>query len=165
MLRLPEKVRPLLKRPLGKLFSDKKTAFDFVQRRRPSRLITVGDYATAEFLGAGFKPDIAVVDFRIMRSAVGGKIKRVINGYKVSTQNVKNPPATVTEELREALENAAPPTKIIVEGEEDLATLPAVLSAPLGSVVAYGQPGEGIVLVEVSDEKKREIEKILQMFE
>ena len=40
--------------------------------------------------------------------------------------------------------------KIVVEGEEDLATLPAILYAPPGSVVVYGQPDEGSVLVKVN---------------
>ncbi len=37
----------------------------------------------------------------------------------------------------------------MVDGEEDLAVLPCVLTAPPESVVLYGQPGEGVVLCEV----------------
>jgi len=47
--------------------------------------------------------------------------------------------------------------KIVVDGEEDLATLPAILYAPLGSAVVYGQPNEGSVLVEVTPEKKKHV--------
>jgi hypothetical protein len=78
---------------------------------------------------------------------------------------VKNPPSKITKELQDAVKDAVPPLKIIVEGEEDLATLPAILMAQFGSVVAYGQPNEGIVLVEVTKEKKREIADILKLFE
>lgn len=120
---------------------------------------------TADFLEAGFKPDIVVVDFLVMRSAASGGIRKIVDGYKVPTKHVRNPPATITGELQEALKNAAPPVKIIVEGEEDLAVLPALLAAPAGSVVAYGQPGKGVVLVEANGEKKKEIEKILRRFE
>ncbi len=165
MLRLPQRVRPLLKRPLGKLFTDKEVAFEHLRKRRPTRLIAVGDRVTADFLEAGFKPDIAVVDFLVMRSAASEGIKKIVNGYKVPTKHVRNPPATITDELQEALKKAAPPVKIVVDGEEDLAVLPALLAAPVGSVVAYGQPGKGIVLVEATGEKKREIEKILRRFE
>lgn len=38
---------------------------------------------------------------------------------------------------------------MIVDGEEDLLTLVAMAVAPLGSFVIYGQPREGVVLVEV----------------
>jgi len=157
-------MRPLLKRPLGKLFPDKEVAFEHLRRQRPARLITVGDSVTANFLEAGFKPDIAVVDFLVMRSAASEGIKKIIDRYKIPTKHVRNPPSTITGELQEALKNAAPPVKIIVEGEEDLAVLPALLTAPAGSVVAYGQLGEGVVLVEATNEKKREIEKILKKF-
>jgi uncharacterized protein (UPF0218 family) len=42
--------------------------------------------------------------------------------------------------------------KIIVEGEEDLAALPALMLAPEGALVLYGQPGEGIVAVRAGRE-------------
>jgi uncharacterized protein (UPF0218 family) len=38
---------------------------------------------------------------------------------------------------------------VVVDGEEDLATLPALVAAPTGASIVYGQPGEGMVLVEV----------------
>ena len=165
MLSLPESVRPLLKRPLGKLFSRQEEAFDYMRKLRPTRLITVGDYVTANFLEAGIKPDISIVDFLIMRFPVDKKTKKVIEDYRVPTKFVKNPPSKITKELENTVKNAVPPLKIVVEGEEDLATIPAILLAPLGSVVAYGQPKEGIVLVEVTKEKKREITDILKLFD
>jgi hypothetical protein len=50
---------------------------------------------------------------------------------------------------------------VIVEGEEDLLALVAISVAPEGSLVVYGQPNEGIVLVNVTSQKKREIADIL----
>ncbi len=50
----------------------------------------------------------------------------------------------------------------MVDGEEDLATLPAILYAPLGSAVVYGQPNEGSVLVMVTPEKKKQIENLMK---
>ena len=47
--------------------------------------------------------------------------------------------------------DADEPRVLLVDGEEDLATLPAVLAAPDGASVVYGQPGEGMVLVTVTD--------------
>jgi uncharacterized protein (UPF0218 family) len=48
-----------------------------------------------------------------------------------------------------------------VEGEEDLLTIVAVLYAPDGSFVVYGQPNEGIVVVKATPEKKDEANKLL----
>lgn len=164
MLRLPKEVRQLLKRPLGELFRATGEAVERLRAARPARLITVGDVVTAEFLKAGLKPDIVVVDFMVMRSSAEEGIKRTIDTYSIPVRRVKNPAGALTPELREALEGAALPLKIVVDGEEDLATLPAVLAAPVGSVVAYGQPEEGVVLVKVSEGKKQEFQELLSKF-
>ena len=49
-------------------------------------------------------------------------------------------------------------TAIIVEGEEDLLTLPVIKFAPLGALVVYGQPYVGMVLVMVTERTKVETE-------
>ncbi len=54
-------------------------------------------------------------------------------------------------------------TLIVVDGEEDLAVIPCVLFADEGDVVLYGQPDEGIVAVEVSEEKKMEIATLIKI--
>ena len=41
------------------------------------------------------------------------------------------------------------PTVIDVEGEEDLSPILLILLCPLGAVIMYGQPGEGIVVRRV----------------
>lgn len=164
MLKLPDEVRPLLKRPLGQLFSSVTTAIEYLQQLRPTRLIAVGDIVTAELLEAGLKLDVAVVDFVVMRSPVDKKIRRTIDSFDAKIVRVKNPAGTITQELRAVLDEAKPPLKIIVDGEEDLATLPAVLSAPPGSVVVYGQPYNGVVIVEVTESKRREFEALLEQF-
>ena len=43
---------------------------------------------------------------------------------------------------------------IKIDGEEHLSVLPMVLCAPLGFVIFYGQPHEGVVKVEITEEKK-----------
>jgi uncharacterized protein (UPF0218 family) len=82
--------------------------------------------------------------------------------------HVKNPQGTITEEaitaVREALESEEQ-THIVVDGEEDLLTLVAVLYAPEKSLVVYGQPHEGIVVVKVTSEKKTEAAEILKAME
>ena len=52
-----------------------------------------------------------------------------------------------------------------VEGEEDLATLPAVVAAADGTGVVYGQPDEGMVLVRVTPETRAEMADLLERFE
>ncbi len=164
ILLLPEGLRPSLKRPLGRLFPSTAAAVKHLRKLSPTRLIAVGDIVTADFLSAGVSPDVSVVDFVVMRAPATEKIKKAIDSFDARVIRVKNPAGTITPELRRALEEAKPPLKIVVEGEEDLATLPAVLSAPLGSVVAYGQPEEGVVLVEVTKAKRQEFAALLKQF-
>lgn len=163
-LLLPEGLRSSLKRPLGQLFPSISAAVDRLKKLSPPRFIVVGDVVTADFISAGVSPDVAVVDFVVMREPATEKIKKAIDSFDAKVVRVKNPAATITPELRKALKEASPPLKIVVEGEEDLAAIPAVLSAPLGSVVAYGQPKEGVVLVEVTEAKRREFEILLNQF-
>jgi hypothetical protein len=165
VLRLPEKERTRLKLPLGELFENTDAAVEYLKRARPIKLIVVGDIAAAELLGAGLKPDVVVVDFMAERLPISDDVRETIDGYSAPTVEVQNPAGTITPELQGAIACAEPPVKIIVDGEEDLATIPAVLAAPVESVVAYGQPGEGVVLVGVTEEKKREFRGILDAFE
>jgi hypothetical protein len=52
-----------------------------------------------------------------------------------------------------------------VSGEEDLLTLPAVLLAKNGSRVFYGQPGKGMVLIEVNAKTKKKVKKLVDEME
>jgi hypothetical protein len=96
---------------------------------------------------------------------VSDHIAKKLDHESYKTIKVHNPAATLTKDLidriRESL-HGDEHIKIIVEGEEDLATLPAILYAPLGSVVVYGQPNEGSVLVDVTAERKLHIEEFMK---
>ena len=56
------------------------------------------------------------------------------------------------------------PSWIVVDGEEDLLTLPAILFAPPNSLVLYGHWQHGIIAVEVDEEMKEKIWKIIERF-
>jgi hypothetical protein len=165
VLKLPEEMRPVLRRPLGILFKDPQSFLRFLKEKNPPRLVAVGDVVTASLLEAGVEPDIIVVDSTVMRSPAGEDVLKVIERFTVHEVKVRNPAGTITPELRRTLKTVRPPVKVAVEGEEDLATIPAVLSSPLGSLVVYGQPGEGLVAVEVTEEKREEFLKLLRRFE
>jgi uncharacterized protein (UPF0218 family) len=110
-------------------------------------------------------PDVVIVDNKTKRMPIPDHVVKSLDHDSYKTVEVKNPPATLTKELmdmiRESLQEADR-IKIVVDGEEDLATLPAILYAPLGSVVVYGQPNEGSVMVKVTTEKKKHIEELMK---
>ena len=141
--------RPELKEPLGPVYTDAEALLS----EAGSPLVAVGDIVTYHLLEAGRVPDVALVDERTERTSVDPEIRAGVTGFD-RERSVTNPPATLTAGLLgtlcDAIRDADGGTTLVdVDGEEDLATLPAILVAPEGSSVVYGQPGEGMVLVTV----------------
>lgn len=167
VLSLPESLRSALKAPFGPVFTDAESLLD--QAGGP--LIAVGDIVTYHLLEAGQPPDVSLIDERTERSAVDAGIRETIvggdsaDGWFDSRIQVANPPGTLTasllDALVEALDRDDPSTIVVVDGEEDLATLPAMVVAPHGSSVVYGQPGEGMVHVAVEAEATERARSIL----
>lgn len=148
LLSLPTSDRSELKEPLGSVETD----LDAIESTRGSPLVTIGDVVTYHCLTGGVTPDIAVVDGRSERERLPESMRSVV--LTDCHETVSNPAGTITENLLLALARAvkrSESTIICVDGEEDLAVLPAILLAPTGSSVLYGQPGEGMVHVHVTD--------------
>ena len=57
------------------------------------------------------------------------------------------------------------PSQILVIGEEDLATLPAIVLAPLKSSIIYCQPDLGMVHILVTTDAKRDAWDLLSQFD
>lgn len=164
-MKLPEDKRHLFKEPLGKLFENTDNALEYLNSLDYDKIITVGDVVTAKLLENGFDPDLVIVDYATKRSPVEKENVRKIKEYSIPETEVKNPAGQITEDLWESIKEAETPLKIIIEGEEDLATLPSSLLASEGSVVVYGQPDEGMVIIHVTEEKKDELRDYLEVFE
>ena len=90
---------------------------------------------------------------------------KIIKTIGTSTINVANSPGTISKELWNAIEEAFSTegsTRIIVDGEEDLATLPVVALAPDDTSVVYGQPDEGIVIITVNSATRKRAKSFLK---
>lgn len=157
---LPEDLRGELKEPLGPVYTDPETMLT----EADGPIVAVGDIVTYHLLEAGRRPDVALVDGKTKREPVEQEILDAIGGFDHQLQ-VENPAATLTVELLEALVDALerPGSVVItVTGEEDLAALPAVVAAPDGASVVYGQPEEGMVLARVDDDLRARCRDILR---
>lgn len=157
-------LRIRLKEPFGMLIkgSFEETMLnlkELIKIENPSKLISVGDTVSKNMHEFKFKVDLSITDNLCMRKKFQS-IKYVANPIYV-----KNPPGTITQEsldvIKKALKNHKP-SHIIIEGEEDLLTLIAVIYAPQGSFVVYGQPYEGIVLARATPERKTEASQFLK---
>jgi len=152
----PEEARRILKRPAGKLITGDP---DDVARRvnsiiefdEPKLVVAVGDYTSKKLREVGAKVNLYIIDGRVERRAAelfkpeNLEVVRVVN-----EAGTLNPDAVKTLHKllrRKELKN----TVLIVDGEEDLLTLAAILSAPDQTIIVYGQPGKGSVVVKVDD--------------
>ncbi|PKG33639.1 GTP-dependent dephospho-CoA kinase family protein [Methanoregula sp.] len=158
MLTLQEEHRKLFKDPFGELYPE---ITDILPQLSQKTVFTVGDVVTHNLRKAGIIPAVGIIDGYTMRSPCNRA--PAISGESL---RVKNPAGTLTDELIAAIEHAVnhPPLTIIVDGEEDLAVIPMVIAAPLGSIVLYGQPGEGVVLRTVTPGAKDTAQGFLERF-
>lgn len=166
ILRLPLSLRKKLKAPLGLLIEGPfeetmKELKKLIEEEKPPKIIAVGDVVSRNMMKHGIFPQVFIVDNKVMRESIM-PIQVNVN----ETIYVKNPAGTLTEEAREgiqrALKNGGHRIRVMVDGEEDLLTLAAVVYAPENSLVVYGQPREGVVAVVTTKEKKDEVRKIIE---
>lgn len=167
-LQITKDLRKKLKKPFGELIKSEHSLKDLEYLY----LITVGDITTATFNKLGFKQDISAIDFHVARKKVFSDIRELGFLGKQEIVKVSNPPGHLTSDLFKGLlrlftpyHNAPIVQKVLlVKGEEDLCVLPLTLGSPLNCVIFYGQPNEGMVKVEVSEETKRKAYRLVSKF-
>ena len=163
-MQLPDDLRDQLKNPLGNLISDDNPNKENTIKKifAESVIITVGDRTTENMLQLGLKPQIQIIDGLEKRSECAVPADDTIN----TKLSCKNPPGEITEESIQVIQKAfssEPPVRITVDGEEDLLVIPACIFAPENSVVMYGQPNEGLVIVTITPEIRAKVQKILDV--
>jgi hypothetical protein len=158
MLRLPPEKRHFFKTPFGTLYAECEDVLPLIEGKT---VYTVGDVVTWSLVRRGVVPRIAVIDGHTMRSPFN-RSPAVFQ----KRLHARNPPGTITTELSDALDHAVqgPGALILVDGEEDLAVIPLVIAAPVGALILYGQPGEGVVLCEVTPAAKEKARTMLAHF-
>lgn len=161
VLRLPDSLRGAFKDPMGPIETDAEVLVGDVS----GPLIAVGDVVTYHFERIGHTPDVAVVDGLTERESVELEIAEALEASGARRITAINPAAALSNSmlrtLREAVESDSP-VAIDVDGEEDLVTVPALVLAPEGASVVYGQPGEGMVHVRVDEETRARARGLLE---
>jgi len=131
-----------------------------VDKVRPSPIILVGDTISRNAEASGIVADVIVVDTLEKRHE---SASRISPGER-NIFHLKNAPGTIDANAWDIIRSAIQKRNslVIVEGEEDLLALVAVGVAPLGSLVAYGQPDRGIVIIVVSNVEKSLVEQLIR---
>ena len=144
----------------GSFYKTMRRMEELVQKENPSRIVSVGDVVSANLHDYKLHPQLTIIDNKSLRDKAAPEdsaAERIVR--------VCNPPGTITEEAIEAIKDALEKNEhshIVVDGEEDLLVLIAVLYAPRNSFVVYGQPYQGIVVVRVTEEKKAQVREFLK---
>ena len=171
MLTLPDDLRDAFKEPMGPVTADAETLVAAAAETRgtygtpDAPIVAVGDVVTYHLREAGRIPEVALVDGRTEREAVRPAIADALASSEGRRIAVENPAAGLSETLLNAIAEALvdpDPVVIEVDGEEDLAALPAILATPIGGTVVYGQPGKGMVRVAVTPESRAEARELFE---
>jgi len=171
-LTMPDDIRGSLQNPLGKLLMGKAIE-EHIRGNHDNITIAVGDVTTNTLFSFGVKPTLAIVDLHVER-----KPYQTLAQHKFPKQyeivEVASGPGFIAKSAIEAIEKWTKGIRkrqrmaLVVEGEEDLLTLPAIIHAPIGSVVYYGNPSStdrpGLVAIEVTKKKKKEVQQLLEKF-
>lgn len=164
----PEKARALLRKPAGRLLrGESEEILEEIRRviveERPPLVIAVGDYTSEMLRRGGIPVNLYIVDGRVERRSV-----ELFKIEHMRVIRVVNEPGTLSREaaaeLHELLqEKDLKNTVLFVEGEEDILTLAVILSAPDQSLIVYGQPKEGSVVVTVNRKARKLAWEILSL--
>ena len=162
-MKLPNSLRDQLKTPLGILLPIGQDNKENIQKYLldESYIITVGDRTTEKMIEYGIIPSLQIIDGFEKR-----KQREFPKLGNASELMIDNPAAEITLQSIEIIKKAfemTPPIRLTVNGEEDLLVLPVCIHAPKNSVVLYGQPNKGLVLVEITTEIRNKAQTLLDM--
>jgi uncharacterized protein (UPF0218 family) len=144
----------------GSLSENKEKIDEIIRKQLPPIIISVGDVVSRDLSEYNYNPIILIIDNKCMREKI---VPRKFSVEKIFY--ARNPAGTITVEAIIAIKDAlefGKRTQIIIDGEEDLLTLIAVLYAPEKALVIYGQPKEGFVAIKVTEKKRTEARTILK---
>jgi len=154
-----------MKIPLGVLVPENQTQKSEIQKYLSENpyLITVGDRTTEKMIDFDLIPSLQIIDGQEKRE------KRDPPKFENATElTVDNPAAEITPQSITIIKKAFTmnsPVRIFVNGEEDLLVLPVCVHAPENSVVMYGQPNEGLVIVNITTEIRNKAQSLLDLME
>ncbi|MDA4110977.1 MAG: GTP-dependent dephospho-CoA kinase family protein [Thaumarchaeota archaeon] len=154
--------REELKHPLGQLIPDEKISKESLSKYFANNaLITVcvGDRTTERVHEFGLSPRLEIVDS--LERRMSRKFPKLIEPTR-SVLKTKNPAGSISQDALGKLGKSlalidlsnSSKIRIEVEGEEDLLALPVVAFFPDTTITFYGQPGEGMVIVDSSGKER-----------
>ena len=160
---LPHSLRNTLKEPLGPLFSEEEL-FSYIAHSN-FKIVSVGDLVTYSLLTHHVNPLFCIIDDHTRRHDLQEEKVQRIHEYGSTKITVKNPAGVITAQLWETIKHLYDHNMqnvlVQVEGEEDLAALPAIFLAPSDVTIIYGMPDKGVVAVPATEHHKQKVKDII----
>jgi pantetheine-phosphate adenylyltransferase len=147
--------RSFLSKPLGPITKA-------ATHKKNTIVAVVGDYALNQFIEKKWIYTIGVFDKLTQREPYGTKHLDELT----PDVEIDNPAGLISLDSLKKVDlidfsDNENKKHILVNGEEDLVTIPLILLMPLNSLIYYGQPNEGMVLLKVTEDLKEKISKLL----
>lgn len=165
---LPDHIREKFKTPYGKLFKNIEELRKFMEKFKDKFegkfIICVGDVISNSILNEGWDVHLCVYDNKTLKDKFDSS--KNLENFKGKEFAIWNPAGMLTEQAYEVVKKAIHfrHSKIFVDGEEDLFVISCIKFCPQKSILFYGQPYEGIVMIEVNKNVKRDIERLSDKF-
>ncbi|MFC1653376.1 pantetheine-phosphate adenylyltransferase [Patescibacteria group bacterium] len=152
-----------LKDPQGKIFqkSEVEKIKENIKEQNPPHVSVVGDISGSVFIKNNIRFNTIFYDGKTKRKPSSKLVELIANQDIVS---FTNNPGTINPEItslyKKIKDNSG--SLVYVEGEEDLIALALTLLLPLNSQIYYGQPEDGLVCIEVSEENKEKFYSLIK---
>ena len=154
-----------MKIPLGVLLPENQADKSNIKKylSENSYIISVGDRTTEKMIDFDLIPSLQIIDGQEKREK-----REPLKLEHAIELTVDNPAAEITSESISMIKKAftlQSPVRIFVNGEEDLLVLPVCIHAPENAVVLYGQPNQGLVIVQITPEIRNKVQTLLDLME
>ncbi len=159
--------REILSAPLGDLVEARPEEAVRILRERylgssEGISFSVGDVVTQTLIKGEVSFQAAIIDLRIQRKKADFETERFRRKFFL-----RNPAGHINTAAWSVLKTAmteGPNSLVLVEGEEDLLAAVAIDVSEEGTLVIYGQPAKGMVVIRIQPEIKKRIRELLASF-
>lgn len=121
--------------------------------------IVIGDTSLEKFITNNWTYDLGIFDGKQQRKSMHSEILNKLDAH-TTTNKAGFIQVTATTKINNWFKNKDF-KHLFVNGEEDLTAVIAILTAPLGTYIYYGQPNKGMAECVVTEDLKEEVYKIL----
>lgn len=163
-----EEMKNKLREPIGELVTGRdpdevtEKLKQLIKNIEPFMVIAVGDFVSNKLHEHNVKVDIYIVDGKIERAEKPTRLPSLENIVESVNEAGTISPSSA-EKLHELIHSPESwPVILKIDGEEDLLALAAILSSPENTVVVYGQPKKGAVIVRVDNRVKEKMVEIIR---